>query len=307
MHRPDRPSDPLREQVLERLRIVAITPGRREAGRLVDDDHAPVVVHERRLPRARAIIEGHEARLYRPRRGTARQHGERSGTRRSRPGNASLADMFRFIVLGLLRHGRTLHGYALMKSYRARTGVQMSTGTFYRELQNLVGEGLVRPVERAPGDDARRTPYEITTVGSDLFDGWLVRPPGLALNSDDELTARTMFLHEAPPDTARRMIDAWKEELWLLSKRVERDRQNELHRCATEREPFSMLVLVLARRLRHIAGDVAYLDELRAALDELQPTSPAPWSLRRASSRWSVRHRTTSGHARVSATAARLR
>jgi DNA-binding PadR family transcriptional regulator len=183
--------------------------------------------------------------------------------------------MFRFIVLGLLRHGRTLHGYALMKSYRARTGVQMSTGTFYRELQSLVGEGLVRPVERAPDDDARRTPYEITAAGEELFDGWLVRPPALAFGSDDELTSRTMFLHEASPETARRMIDVWKEELWLLSKKLERDRQNELHRCATEREPFSILVLLLARRLRHIAGDVAYLDELRAALDELQPAAAA--------------------------------
>jgi DNA-binding PadR family transcriptional regulator len=183
--------------------------------------------------------------------------------------------MFRFIVLGLLRRGRPLHGYALMKSYCARTGVKMSTGTFYRELQNLVGEGLARPVERAPDDDARRTPYEITAAGSDLFDSWLVRPPGLALNSDDELTARTMFLHEAAPETARRMIDVWKEELWLLSKQLERDRQNELHRCATKREPFSMLVLVLARRLRHIGGDVTYLDELRTALDDLQPAAPA--------------------------------
>lgn len=177
--------------------------------------------------------------------------------------------MFRFIVLGLLRHGRTLHGYALMKAYKGRTGVQMSTGTFYRELQNLVGDGLVRVVERTTDVDARRTPYQITARGIELFDGWLVRPPQLALGSDDELTARTMFLHEAPAETARHMIDAWKEELWLLSKKFERDRHSELHRCATEREPFSILVLLLARRLRHIAGDVAYLDELRDALDAM--------------------------------------
>lgn len=192
--------------------------------------------------------------------------------------------MFRFIVLGLLRHGGTLHGYALMKAYRGRTGVQMSTGTFYRELQYLVAEGLVRIVERAPDDDARRTPYEITPLGCELFDRWLVRPPIIALGSDDELTARTMFLHEAPAEVARQMIDAWKEELWLLSKKFERDRQAEMHRCASEGTPFSILALLLARRLRHIAGDVAYLDELRAALDGLhaaaatsarQPARPA--------------------------------
>ncbi|MBY0278809.1 helix-turn-helix transcriptional regulator [Candidatus Binatia bacterium] len=181
--------------------------------------------------------------------------------------------MFRFIVLGLLRHGRTLHGYALMKAHRARTGVPMSTGTFYRELQSLVADGLVCVVDRAPDDDARRTPYRITTSGIELFDRWLVRPPLVNLGNDDELTARTMFLHEAPREIARRMIDSWKEELWLLSKKLERDRQSELHRCSTEREPFSILVLLIARRLRHIAGDVAYLEELNAALDELEPGS----------------------------------
>jgi len=181
--------------------------------------------------------------------------------------------MFRFIVLGLLRHGGTLHGYALMKAYRGRTGLQMSTGTFYRELQNLVAEGLVCVVDRAPDDDARRTPYEITAQGCDLFDRWLVRPPIIALGSDDELTARTMFLHEAPVEVARQMIDAWKEELWLLSKKFERDRQSELHRCAADGTPFSILVLLLARRLRHLAGDVEYLDELRSALETMQASA----------------------------------
>ena len=85
--------------------------------------------------------------------------------------------MFRFIVLGLLRRGRTLHGYALMKAYEKRTGVRMSTGTFYRELQNLVSDGLVRTVEREPEDDVRRTPYQVTARGAEMFDRWLVRPP----------------------------------------------------------------------------------------------------------------------------------
>ena len=183
--------------------------------------------------------------------------------------------MFRFIVLGLLRNGVTLHGYALMKAYRSRTGVQMSTGTFYRELQNLVAEGLVCLVDRAPDVDARRTPYRITPQGCELFDRWLVQPPIIALGSDDELTARTMFLHEAQPEIARKMIDAWKEELWLLSKKFERDRQSELHRCASEGTAFSILVLLLARRLRHLAGDVEYLDELRGALESLPAPAPA--------------------------------
>jgi DNA-binding PadR family transcriptional regulator len=177
--------------------------------------------------------------------------------------------MFRYIVLGLLRQGGSHHGYALMKAYRARSGVQMSTGTFYRELQHLVDEGLVRIVARAPDADARRTPYEITPTGCEVFDRWLVRPPLITMSSDDEITARTMFLPEAPIEVGRAMTDAWKEELWLLGKRLERARQNEIHRCATQGGAFSILPLLLGRRLRHLAGDVEYLDELRATLDAL--------------------------------------
>ncbi len=185
--------------------------------------------------------------------------------------------MFRYIVLGLLRRGGAHHGYALMKAYRARSGVQMSTGTFYRELQHLVDEGLARVVARPPDADARRTPYEITPKGCEEFDRWLVRPPLVGLGSDDEITARTMFLPEAPIDVARAMTDAWKEEVWLLGKRLERERQNELHRCATQGETFSILPLLLGRRLRHIAGDIEYLDELRAALDALAASrAPEP-------------------------------
>jgi DNA-binding PadR family transcriptional regulator len=183
--------------------------------------------------------------------------------------------MFRFIVLGLLRQGGAQHGYALMKSYRNRTGVQMSTGTFYRELQHLVAEGLVHLVAREPDADARRTPYEITAAGCEVFDHWLVRPPIIALGSDDEITARTMFLHEAPPDVARRMIDGWKEELWLLSKKLERSRQTEIQRCAADGTPFSILTLLLARRLRHLAGDMEYLDELRSGIDHLDALQTA--------------------------------
>ncbi|MEW6270743.1 MAG: PadR family transcriptional regulator, partial [Thermodesulfobacteriota bacterium] len=190
--------------------------------------------------------------------------------------------MFRFIVLGLLRQGGAHHGYALMKAYRSRTGVQMSTGTFYRELQHLVAEGLVRLVARAPDVDARRTPYEITPAGCEVFDHWLVRPPIIALGSDDEITARTMFLPQAAPDVARRMIDGWKEELWLLSKKLERSRQTEIQRCAAEGTPFSILTLLLARRLKHLAGDMEYLDELYTAVGELERLGEAAQSARQA-------------------------
>src|SRR4030095_5594981 len=86
--------------------------------------------------------------------------------------------MFRYLVLGLLRRGEPLHGYALMKEYRERAGVQISTGSFYRELARLVTEGLVRAASNPPGSDPRRAPYEITDLGASAFDTWFSEPLG---------------------------------------------------------------------------------------------------------------------------------
>ena len=70
--------------------------------------------------------------------------------------------MFRYLILGLLRIRDRMHGYALVKEYRERSGMEVSTGNFYRELQRLVVDGLIRSAANPPEADARRTPYEIT-------------------------------------------------------------------------------------------------------------------------------------------------
>jgi hypothetical protein len=84
--------------------------------------------------------------------------------------------MFRYLVLGLLRDGEPRHGYAVMKEYRERSGLQVNTGSFYRELQRLVAEGLVQTVANPTDADPRRAPYQITETGSACFD---VGSPGL--------------------------------------------------------------------------------------------------------------------------------
>jgi DNA-binding PadR family transcriptional regulator len=176
--------------------------------------------------------------------------------------------MFRYLVLGLLRDGAPRHGYALMKEYRRRSGLQVSTGNLYRELQRLVAERLVRTVPNPADADARRAPYQITDAGAVAFDAWLTGPIGTTLGRyEDELSTRALFLMEAEPAAARDLLAVWKEDLWLRSKVQERAREAAVARGAAESaRGESVLPILLARGLKHVAADIEFLDELGSAL-----------------------------------------
>jgi len=164
--------------------------------------------------------------------------------------------MFRYVVLGLLHSGTARHGYALMKEYRDRAGVQVSTGNFYRDLQRLVSSGLVRTVDRAPDGDPRRAPYQITESGRDAFRRWFVDlgQLGIANGHEDELSARIAFFGDVDPADARAAA---------LSR-------------ATGDPPrgLPVLALMLGRRIRRIAAELAFLDDLRSSYEEWLTTRP---------------------------------
>jgi DNA-binding PadR family transcriptional regulator len=176
--------------------------------------------------------------------------------------------MFRYLVLGLLRSGESQHGYALMKQYRQRSGLQLSTGNFYRELQRLVGEGLVRTVSNPSGADARRAPYVITDAGIVAFDAWLSGPSGAGFaRYEDELSSRAMFVGDVEPPTARKLLGTWKEELWIRSKIIERAREAALGHEPPRGRAFDGLALLLTRNLKHVAADIEFIEEFTEAFD----------------------------------------
>ena len=177
--------------------------------------------------------------------------------------------MFRYLVLGLLRNGDARHGYALIKDYRKRTGQEASSGNFYRELQRLVGERLVRTAANPPGADPRRAPYQITETGSAVFDAWLFGSDGTSSGFyENELSARGLFLAEAERDLVSKTLERWREELWLSGKTLERGREVAIVQGARGGGGgFSTIVLLIARRLKHIAADLEFVDEFRAAYD----------------------------------------
>jgi DNA-binding PadR family transcriptional regulator len=173
--------------------------------------------------------------------------------------------MFRFLVLGLLRGGAHLHGYALVKEYRERSGAEVSTGNFYRELQRLVFEGLIRAADNPPDADARRTPYAITELGIEAFDEWFTsRDAADGAFSEDDLSARSLFVADADPAMVTVVLDRLEENLWYCGKTIERARQLALARAAAPTR-FDVLSLLLARRLKRVAADLEFLEEVRAA------------------------------------------
>lgn len=176
--------------------------------------------------------------------------------------------MFRYVVLGLLSDDVPRHRYALMKAYRARVGVKLNTGSFYRELQRLVASGLVGNVARSAEGDRRQAPYRITEAGLATFNAWFADPGigGVGVSQEDQLSARVMFLADVPPEAGRRVIAHWQDDLWMGTKLLERA-HDAAQAQETDRSSFPILPMVVARRLRRVTADVAFLDELRVAYE----------------------------------------
>jgi len=183
--------------------------------------------------------------------------------------------MFKFLVMGLLRNSDARHGYALMKEYRERSAQEISTGNFYRELQRLVGEGLVRVGANPPGVDPRRAPYELTEAGESAFEAWFTGTAFVGSGqTEDEISSRTLFLAETEPATARAIVARWQEELWARGKALERTRELAMARAGSlaSGRPFSALSVLLARRMKHVAADLEFVEELRLTYEEYAQT-----------------------------------
>lgn len=192
--------------------------------------------------------------------------------------------MFRYLVLGLLRSAQPLHGYALMKEYRERSGTAMSTGCFYRELARLVAEGLVTMVDRTADSDPRRTPYVISERGAEIFDAWLSGPHRADMGShDDEISVALLFLDRAERPVVQKLFRSLQEDLWMRSKTLERAREAAARTGSSERR-FDSLDLLLGRRQKHVAAEIEFLEEVRASFD-VRAESTAPKGSPRASSR----------------------
>jgi DNA-binding PadR family transcriptional regulator len=174
--------------------------------------------------------------------------------------------ILRFLILGLLRDGSRKHGYALAKEYRDRSGMEAHTGTFYRELQRLVTDGVVRG-STSCDTTTRCKSYEITQHGTAVFDEWLTgHDLDIADSPEDEISARALFLLDLDPAAAGRLLGHLRDALLFRAKRLERERRRALAHLGSggQRSASAVLALLYARRLRHVAVDLGLVEALRS-------------------------------------------
>ncbi len=200
--------------------------------------------------------------------------------------------MLRFMVLGLLRYGERLHGYALWKAYERRSGQGIQNGTFYRVLKSLVESGLIRP-SAEPGTDPRRMPYEITAAGSAAFDNWMLTLDVLDGFGEDPISTRAQFLFQMPHAVAQPFLVALADVLSARWRRIEYDRDRVRTRRGITDEERSIRSLLLTRNLDRTSADLTWLrqaGETYALLCGTTKSTAATGAPNRAKSRGALRN-----------------
>jgi len=222
-----------------------------------------------------------DMRMIRERSETVEQRERRSRAKESDLGGGGL---YRYLVLGLLRNGSPRHGYALMKEYERRSGAQIGSGRFYCKLQRLAAEGLVATAPNPPGADRRRTPYRITAAGAASFDAWQRDSTTPDTTREDELCARAMLLAAADPEVVFATLDRWRSDIWMRGSGIEEEHGRAVATVRRNSAPsFDPLPLLLARRLKHAAADVEFIDEFRRGYEQWRQRAAATHIESRAS------------------------
>jgi DNA-binding PadR family transcriptional regulator len=170
--------------------------------------------------------------------------------------------MLAHLILGLLRNGEPQHGYQLVVQHRALTGQPISPGNVYRELARLASGGFVRVAIDQENANDRRIPYQITVLGRQHFDEWLLSPA----KQPEELGEWLLFLDRVPVEIRDRVLGRVRDTLWSESKRLEQAREDAIAKDPLGPGRYHPLPALLSRRLNQVAAELEFLNGLSLEL-----------------------------------------
>ena len=189
--------------------------------------------------------------------------------------------MFRHQILGLLRDGEARHGYALVKEYTRRTGLEANMGSAYRDLQKLADGGLIETASSSDGAEGRRRPYRITDLGRESFDSWFARVPVVQFGGNAEFAARAIFFDDVARDRVVEVLNRWREEFGMLRARIDR-----VMRGSPSNEASGGVLPARLERRRALANaEIEFVDDL---LQSFHANAQVNWQMLDSEARGAV-------------------
>lgn len=177
--------------------------------------------------------------------------------------------MLRYVLLALMADGRPVHGYALMKAFAERSATRVSIGNVYRELQRLAADGMIAAAANPDGADPRRAPWAITERGRVRLAAWRATAAHRFVRAaPDALVYRLALLADEDPARACAFLDELHAELAVQARALERERERRDDGRPTR-------AVLLGRRARHLAADLAVLEELRVLVGPEAAATPS--------------------------------
>jgi DNA-binding PadR family transcriptional regulator len=161
-------------------------------------------------------------------------------------------------VLSLLDAG-PCHGYELKTAFEAAVGPQwgqLNIGHLYQVLERLSRDGLVTssrvPQETRPD----RVVYRLTDAGSTELHRWLGEPSHRSGGYRDDFFLKLTAAARAGADTVATVIATQRAFLLRELRNLEQAR----------RDADPMVGLLLSAAARHVAADLAFLDDAEQTL-----------------------------------------
>jgi len=164
-------------------------------------------------------------------------------------------------VLALLAGGPS-HGYELKAAFEEAVGPQwgaLNIGHLYQVLDRLARDGHVRSARVAQDVKPDRVVYEITTGGRAELASWLEQPSPRTAGFRDDFFLKVMAAaRSGEPATLRTTLG--QQRAFLL-----RELRN-LEKLRSDRSTDPVVSLLLGAAARHVAADLAFLDDAEETL-----------------------------------------